>query len=119
MLRVYYLPVEPTPEGERVLGVDLIHGAILECTEEPDVRKLIMDTTADEHAQLEDMAVLVRDPTQDEIDLFNSGVIPQPPDPELDRIVEILETSPGAITMPEMWELLRLIAHRLGYYQPD
>jgi len=41
------------------------------------------------------------------------------PDPELDRIAELLEQSPAAITMPEIWELLRLICHRLGYYPPD
>lgn len=40
------------------------------------------------------------------------------PDPELDRIQEILATSPPIITMPEMWELVRLISHRLGYWQP-
>lgn len=41
------------------------------------------------------------------------------PDPELDRINELLGTSPAVISMPEIWELLRLISHRLGYYQPD
>jgi len=80
MLRIYYLPVEPTPEGEQVLGIDLIHDAILECVDNPDVRKLLMDTTADEHSQLEDMAVLVRDPTQDEIDQFSAREVePQTP----------------------------------------
>lgn len=119
MLRVYYLPVEPTPDGEQVLGVNLIHDALLECTQEPDRRKLIMDTTADEHASLENMAVLVRDPTQDEIDLFNAREVEPPPDPELDRIQELLANPPSVISMPEIWELLRLIAHRLHYYQPE
>lgn len=41
------------------------------------------------------------------------------PDPELDRINELLEQSPAVITMPEVWELLRIIGRRLGYYQPD
>lgn len=116
MIRVYYLPVELTPEGEQVLGIDLIHDAILECTEEPDVRKLIMDTTADEYELLEDMAVLVRDPTQDEIDLFNARKIEQLPDADTIRARELLETSPATITMPELWELVRIFAKRLGYW---
>lgn len=119
MLRVYYLPVEPTAEGEQVLGVTLIHHGILECTEEPDVRKLIMDTTPDEHYYLEDMSVLVRDPTQDEIDRFNDRPVEPPPDADTVRAREILATSPDAISMPEIWELLRIIGRRLGYYQPD
>lgn len=79
MIRIYYLPVEPTDEGEAVLGIDLIHHAILECTEEPDIRKLTMDTTDDEHAQLQDMAVEVREPTQDELDAYNAlDPVPEP-----------------------------------------
>ena len=119
MLRAYYLPVEPTPEGEQVLGVSLIHEAILEGTEEPGVRKLLMDTTPDEHDQLEDMAVLVRDPTQDEIDQFNARGVEPPPDAELVRIRELLGSSPDVISMPEVWELFRLISKRLDFYRPE
>lgn len=116
MLKIYYLPVEPTTEGEQVLGIDLIHDAILLCVDNPDVRKLLMDTTANEHQLLEDMAVLIREPTQDEIDLFNAREVEPPPDADTVRAREILETSPDAISMPEMWELLRIIGRRLGYY---
>lgn len=119
MLKVYYLPVEPTPDGEQVLGVDLIHGAMLECTEQPDVRKLLMDTTPDEHDLLEDMAALVREPTQDEIDLFSAREVEPPPDTDTVRAREILTTSPAVISMPEVWELLRILGKRLGFYRPD
>lgn len=40
---------------------------------------------------------------------------PPEPDPDTIRAAEILATSPSAITMPEMWELLRIIGRRLGY----
>lgn len=115
MLYVYYLPVEPTSEGEQVLGVGLIHDAILECVDNPDVRKLLMDTTPDEHELLKDMAVLAREPTQDEIDLFSAREIEPPPDADTVRAREILATSPDAITQPQIWELLRIMGRRLGY----
>lgn len=34
------------------------------------------------------------------------------------RASEILATSPDAITMPEIWELLRIFARRLGLIYP-
>lgn len=115
MLRVYYLPVETVDGTEQVRGIDLIHDAILECTEDPAVRKLLMDTTTAEHDQLAGVAIAVRPPTQDEADLFDARWIPPPPDPDTIRAREILATSPDAITQPEIWELLRILGRRLGY----
>lgn len=41
------------------------------------------------------------------------------PDPDLDRIRELLATSPAVISMPEIWELLRLFAKKQGYIDPE
>jgi len=35
-------------------------------------------------------------------------------EPDYSRCKEILSHSPAAITMPEMWEVLRILAKRLG-----
>ncbi len=40
------------------------------------------------------------------------------PDPEADRVLELLANSPAVITMPEIWEVLRLMATRMGYHPP-
>lgn len=36
------------------------------------------------------------------------------PDPDIERVKELLATSPAAITMPEIWELMRIFGRRLG-----
>lgn len=78
MIRVYFLPVEVLDETESVAGMDIIHGALLECTDQADIRKLIMDTTDDEHAQLATLALDWRDPTPEEIALLDSQDFPSP-----------------------------------------
>lgn len=115
MLRVYFLPVEVLDDTEQVAGTDLIHNALLDCTDQADVRKLIMDTTDDEHASLAQLFYDWRLPDADESALFYDKVIPYQPTPDEVRAAEILATSPDAITMPEMWELLRIYGRRLGY----
>ena len=72
MIWVYFLPVEVLDDTEQVAGIDIIHHALLLSTEQAAVRKLTMDTTVDEHTQL--------DPTQEELDYFNAQTWP-PPDP--------------------------------------
>lgn len=37
---------------------------------------------------------------------------------DLPRIAQICATSPGAITMPEVWELLRILAKHAGLWSP-
>lgn len=115
MIKVYLLPVVEIDGTEQVAGSDIIHDALLLTTEEPDVRKLIMDTTAEEHEQLELCAVESGTPTQEDIDLYNAQVEILPPDPDTIRAEEILATSPAAITMPDLWELARIFGRRLGY----
>lgn len=115
MIRVYFLPVITQEGTESVVCADLIHDALLLCTEQPDRRKLIMDTTDVEHTQLADAAEAHRDATQEEIDLFNSSVILYTPDPDTLRAEELLQSSPAVITQPEQWELMRIFGRRLGY----
>lgn len=100
---------------ERVMGCDIIHDALLLTTENPDMRMLIMDTTPEENTLLSVMAIDVRDATPTETDLYNAQVVILPPDPDTIRAEEILGTSPDAITLPEIWELLRIYGRRLGY----
>lgn len=115
MIRIYFLPVLTTDGTETVTGADLIHDALLLCTVAPMIRKLIMDTSDDEHTQLVAMAADWYEATQEEIDLYHSAVTIMPPDPDYERAKEILGTSPAAITMPEIWELLRILGRRFGY----
>lgn len=115
MIRVYYLPVQTIEGIETIAGIEYVHDALLETTESPDSRKLIMDTTTDEDTQLSAVALEARDATQEEIDLYNAQVVITPPDPDTIRAEELLATSPQVITMPEMWELIRIYGRRLGF----
>lgn len=118
MLRVYYLPVETVDSTEQVRGIDLIHDALLECTEQPDVRKLVMDTNTAEHDQLAGVALSVVPPTQEETEQFCARELPPEQDPDALRTTELLATSAAVITQPEIWELLRIIGRRLGWIPP-
>lgn len=116
MIRVYILPVETINSTEVVAGSELIHDALLECTIDPHVRKLTMDTTQEEHDSLVAVAGDTYPATQEEIDRYNAQVSIYEPDPDTIRACEILATSPDVITQPEIWELLRIIGRRLGYH---
>lgn len=115
MIRVYFLPVETIDGTEQVAGIEWIHDALLECTEQPDVRKLTMDTNQDEHFDLEVCSLSWHEATQEELDRYSAQVIITPPNPDTIRAEEILATSPAAITQPEIWELLRILGRSLGY----
>ncbi len=78
MIWVYFLPVILEDGVETVAGIEFIRNAILDCTEQPYVRKLVMDTTVDEHTILVAVALEVRNPTQEELDLYNSLEFPLP-----------------------------------------
>ncbi|MBA7627794.1 hypothetical protein ES703_35263 [subsurface metagenome] len=114
MIRVYLLPVEIIDGTEIVAGCQLIHDALLECTEDAGIRKLIQDTTPDEHDSLLSDCISWRDATQEEIDRYHAQVVITPPDPDIEKAKELLATSPPAITMPEMWELLRIFGRFRG-----
>jgi len=115
MIRVYFLPVETIDGTEQVAGIEFIHDALLQGTEYPTIRKLIMDTTTTEQANLAAVAISHRDATQTELDLYNTQVVITPPNPDAIRAAELLASSANVITQPEQWELLRIIGRRLGY----
>lgn len=115
MIRTYVLPTEIIEGTEHVAGEDIIHDALLLGYTDPDARKLIMDTTAEEDTQLAGLALAAWVATDEECALYNDQVEILPPDPDTIRAEEILETSPDAITMPEIWELLRIYGRRFGY----
>lgn len=119
MIRTYLLGVVTLNNTEQVLGSEYIHDALLEATDDPLVRKLIMDTTPEEHAYLVNWALSWSEATQEEIGLFNTMVIIYPPSADYIRTCELLESSPDVITQPEIWELMRLIGRRLGYRFED
>lgn len=114
MVKCYLLPVETVNGTDLVQGIAIIHDALLLATEDADKRLLIMDTTGQEHDALSALALLVRDPTPEELELFFNTVVPYTPNPDTLRAQELLTTSPSTITMPEMWELLRIYARRFG-----
>lgn len=114
MIRVYLLPVKTVDGTEQVAGIDFIHDALLLCTEDPAWRLLIMDTSAAEHNGLVTVGGLPDIATQEEIDLYNSQVIPFTPNPDIARARELLGTSPAVITQPEIWELMRIFGRFHG-----
>lgn len=71
-LWVYYLPIEKIDNTEKIKGESYIHDAIIEGTENPSVRKVIMATTIAEDTALRVWAIEVREPTQKELDSYNS-----------------------------------------------
>jgi len=114
MIRVYLLQVIREDNTDTVTGIDLIHHAILETTADPAIRKLIMDTTANEHSDFSASCQEWREATLEEVALYHSQVIIEPPNPDFVRARELLETSPQVITMPEIWELLRILGRLHG-----
>lgn len=115
MIRVYFLPVRTIDGTEQVAGIEFIHDALLECTGLPDMRKLIQDTTFEEHDALLLVAAENADATPDEIALYHAQVVITPPDPDIKRARELLASSPEVITQPEMWELMRIYGRHLGF----
>ena len=115
MIRVYFLPVETIDGTEQVAGIEFMHDALLECTEDPQVRCLIQNTTQDEHDGLVAVALTWREPEAIELAQFNAREIEPPPSADTLRAQELLASSPDVITQPEQWELLRIFGRRLGY----
>ena len=105
MIKVYYLPV--TKEGNRELlaGSENIHNALLETTENPEVRKVIQDTTAAEDVNLTAVALEVREPTQDEIDGFNQLAVElEPPVSTYLGSIEAIDPSKARpVSIKRMW----------------
>ena len=116
MIRVYLLPVLCIQGVDTVVAIEIIHDALLECTANPDVRKLVMDTTPDEHESLVSSGAVPSEATQEDFDAYHALVVTAPPDPDAERYYALLTMSPPSITLPEVWELLRIIGHRFGWY---
>jgi len=114
MITVYFLPVGVVDGTEQVAGAEFIHDALLLCTEEPDIRKLIQDTTDIEHSGLVAASGVSWEATQEEIDRYNARVVITPPNPDMARAKELLSNSPDVITQPEMWELMRIFGRLHG-----
>ena len=115
MIRVYLLPVITIGGVEAVDGSQNIFTGVLDTTPDPDIRRLIMDTTPTQHDALAIVAVSWTNATQDEIDYFNGTVIVDPLTPDTLRAEELLASSPQVITQPEMWQLMRIFGRRHGY----
>lgn len=115
MILVYLLPTQVINGTEQVAGIEFIHDALLLATEEPSIRKLIQDTTQEEHDGLFLVALDIDDPTADELTQFNARIIQPPPSADTLRAQELLASSPDVITAPEIWELLRIFGRRHGY----
>lgn len=89
MIKVYYLKVDKVDNIETPQGISYIHDAILDATEKPDVRKLIMDTTTDEDITLSALAIEVRKATEDEVARLHSDLVMMPKEPTRNPITEI------------------------------
>lgn len=113
MIRVYFLPVENIDGTDKVTGSEFIHDALLDCTIDPMIRKLIMDTTQDEHDSLVVAGGIPATPSPEDLKRYATQVVITPPDPDLERARELLSTSPQVITQPEMWELMRIYGRKL------
>lgn len=114
MIKVYWLPVLTDNNTDTVEGISSIHDAILNTTSSPTMRILIMDTTSDEHNYFLTVSMAWREATPEEVALYHSQVIVEAPNPDIVRALELLETSPAVITMPEMWELMRIYGRLHG-----
>lgn len=114
MIRVYLLPVITISGTEQVSCIHLIHDALLDCTHDPIIRYLLMDTTDEEHTILAVASEAHRAATQQELDRYQQYITITPPDPDRLRAQELLSSSPDVITQPEMWELIRIFGKLLG-----
>lgn len=93
MIKVYLLPVERIANTDVIKGGEFIHNAIVEGTEKPDVRKLIMDTTVDEDIALSVVALEVRLATTEEIAKLATLPPPSPPTRNLEKEIDELKIS--------------------------
>lgn len=110
MIKAYLLPVERVENTDRVKGSEHIHDAIVECTEDPNTRKLIMDTTPEENNTLSVLAIEVREPTTNEVDSLNRFKAEPLPEPEPPlsthiSIIDAIDTSKARpVRIKRVWE---------------
>jgi hypothetical protein len=73
MIRTYLLPVERIDGVDVVAGIDYIHDAVLRCTDKPDVRLLVMDTSQPENRKLSSLAISSRNATRSEAQMLTEA----------------------------------------------
>lgn len=115
MILIYFLPVHIIDDAEQVAGIEFIHNALLECTEDPAIRKLTQDATQEEHEGLFMVALDIREPTQEEIDRFHAEVIPFFPSQDTLDAEAILHNPSIPIPAPDLAKLVRIFGRHLGY----
>lgn len=114
MIIVYFLPVITVYDTEQVVGLEFIHDAILESTVEPDIRRLIMDTTDAEHDGLLAAGAVSEAASQKDIERWLTEVTITPPDPDIEALLAIIANPPTSITMPEIWAAIRILSKLHG-----
>jgi len=95
MIRTYYLETVRIDNTDTVKGIEYIHNAVLDV--EGTLRKLIQDTTAEEHNGLIAVAVSWREATQDEVTQLEA--LPPPPPPQRNPLKEIDEIKASLTTL--------------------
>ena len=70
LIKVYLLPVDLVNGADVIRGSEYIHNAVVECTEAPNIRKLIMIPTTLENTALSLLALEVREPTEEEVNTY-------------------------------------------------
>lgn len=97
MIKVYYLETQRIDNTDTIKGTDYIHNAILQ--QEDTLRKLIQDTTDNEHTSLLAACVTSRAATNDEIAQLQAflATIPPPPDQHPFTPVSRPPDLPGAV----------------------
>ncbi len=115
MIRAYFLPVLIVNDAEQIAGIEFIHDAVVECTIEPLVKKLIQDTSGPEHDGLVALARSWNEAEPYEVDLYNAREIPPSPTPDYIRGCKILHNPNLPMPATDVAELLRIFGRRLGY----
>lgn len=116
MLRVYELLVEVVNGQEVIDGLQFCREGVLICTIMPTVKYLIQDTTQAEHTGLVDVCIGWHNPSPDEWLMYDVLHITPVTDPDYERAKQLLATSPAVITMPQVWELLRILGKKHGFF---
>jgi len=89
MLKVYYLRQlkDEASNTEYIEGQDLISNAICETTEKPDVYRVIVE----ENPNLARLALKVEEPTEQDLENYNSLLQPSPPPRNLEQEIDDLK----------------------------
>lgn len=104
MIRVYYLKVDRINNTDMVRGSEFISRGILGV--EGTLRKLLQDTTDEEHNGLVAVAESWRDATPEEMAYYNENVPPEPTPPPSTHLAVVDSIDPQAVkpaTVTRTW----------------